>query len=219
MQEGKAEIHGAKLEKRIDNLSGSDMQEGKTEVRGAKLELRTDSLSNLDMQEEKCVGKLSKKFRGFSAPGENRQLSILNGLRDISQFASAEDLVMVHDSARPCLSGELISACFAAAEKCDGAIPVLPMKDTVYLSDGGNRISSLLNRDRVVAGQAPEVFRLGAYLKACEDLLPEKIYEIRGSTEPAIMAGMDIAILPGDERNFKITTAEDLIRFRRIMED
>ena len=45
----------------------------------------------------------TKKFRGFSQPGANRQMSILNGLEDISCYAEAEDVVLIHDAARPML--------------------------------------------------------------------------------------------------------------------
>lgn len=154
------------------------------------------------------------KFHGFSAPGETRQLSILNGLEDIRSYAADSDYVLIHDAARPCLSPALITACLKAAAAHDGAIPVLPMKDTVYLSEDGERISSLLKRSRVFAGQAPEMFVFGKYMAANRALLPERIRKINGSTEPAVMAGMDIAMIPGDEGNFKVTTKADLERFR-----
>lgn len=80
------------------------------------------------------------------------------------------------------------------------------------------RISSLLERSRVFAGQAPELFVLGKYYEANRQLLPDSIYKINGSTEPAVMAGMDIAMILGDERNFKITTAADLERFQEIVQ-
>ena len=159
----------------------------------------------------------SRKFRGFSSPGSNRQLSILHGLEDIRKYAQDSDCVLIHDAARPVLSARQISDCLNAMEGHDGVIPVLPMKDTVYFSKDGCRITSLLNRSRVFAGQAPEAFRLGVYLQANRNLLPDKILEINGSTEPAVMAGMDIAMVPGDERNFKITTREDLERFRSLV--
>ena len=158
---------------------------------------------------------IRKKFRGFSMPGENRQLSILNGLRDICGYASKEAFVFIHDAARPLLSHEQIRDCFAAAEGHDGVLPVLPMKDTVYYSGDGREVS-LLEREKIFAGQAPEVFRLGPYLDASERLLPEKILQVNGSTEPAVLAGLDVVMIPGDERNFKITTKEDLERFRQI---
>lgn len=158
------------------------------------------------------------KFKGFSAPGENRQLSILNGLKDICKHAKASDCVLIHDAARPLLSEKLISDCLDALAGHDGVLPVLPMKDTVYYSEDGKMITSLLNRSRIFAGQAPEVFRLGAYYEANMRLLPDEILKINGSTEPAIMAGMDVAMIQGDENNFKITTKADLKKFCSITE-
>ena len=87
------------------------------------------------------------------------------------------------------------------------------MKDTVYYSNDGKKISRLLSRSNVLAGQAPEVFRFGRYMEANRILFPEEIFKINGSTEPAVLAGMDIVTIPGDEKNYKITTQEDLNRF------
>ena len=163
------------------------------------------------------LGRLNEKFRGFSLPGENRQISILNGLRDIRRYASDEAFVLIHDAARPLLSHRQIEECLKAAEGHDGVLPVLPMKDTLYYSEDGKTVS-LLKRERIFAGQAPEVFRLGPYLKANERLLPEEILKVNGSTEPAILAGLDVVMISGYERNFKITTREDLERFRQMTE-
>lgn len=163
----------------------------------------------------KCGDK--GKFRGFSEPGENRQLSIINGLEDISRYASESDIVMIHDAARPMLSAQMISDSLAAVKGHDGVLPVLPMKDTVYASADGHRVSALLKREEIFAGQAPEVFVLGKYYEANRRLAPDEILKINGSTEPAVMAGMDIVMIPGDERNFKITTREDMERFGEII--
>ena len=150
------------------------------------------------------------KLRGFSTPGGNRQLSILNGLRDISQYAGKDDVVLVHDAARPLVSEDLISACLTKIADHDGIMPVLPMTDTVYYSADGKRVEQLLDRSHIFAGQAPEAFRLRSYLEANERLLPDGILSINGSTEPAIMAHMDIVMIPGDKNNLKITTQNDL---------
>lgn len=155
-----------------------------------------------------------KKVRGFSAPGQNRQLSIFHGLRDIREYAGDSAHIFIHDAARPMLSRQQITDCLAAMGGHDGVIPVLPMKDTVYTSKDGKTIASLLKRDEIFAGQAPEVFRLGTYYEANLQLMPERILKINGSTEPAVLAGLDVAMIPGDEGNFKITTKEDLERFR-----
>lgn len=161
---------------------------------------------------------IRKKFKGFSDPGSSRQLSILNGLKDIRKYADDSACVFIHDAARPLLSARQITDCLNGICGYDGVLPVLPMKDTVYRSKDGKSVDALLNRNEIYAGQAPEAFRLGKYYEANESLIPEKILNINGSTEPAIMAGMDIAMIPGEERNFKITTKEDLERFRKIAE-
>ncbi len=158
------------------------------------------------------------KFRGFSKPGKNRQLSVLNALTDISKYADVKDVVIIHDAVRPFVSDKLISDCLHSCGSHDGALPVLPMKDTVYMGNG-NRITSLLDRQSVYAGQAPEAFVFGKYLEANQTLLPDQILGINGSTEPAVLAGMDIALVHGEEANFKITTREDLKRCQRILEE
>lgn len=156
-----------------------------------------------------------KKWKGFSRPGATRQLSILNALEDARKYASAQDLIMIHDAARPLLTDSMIGRILSEAEGHDGVLPVLAMKDTVYASNDGKKVSSLLDRNQIFAGQAPEAFRLGKYYEANITLLPEMIQQINGSTEPAIIAGLDIVMIAGDEGNFKITTQEDLQRFRQ----
>jgi 2-C-methyl-D-erythritol 4-phosphate cytidylyltransferase len=158
---------------------------------------------------------------GFAEPGTNRQLSVYHALLALREEmgTSDEDVVLIQDAARPNTSLAQIAQCFEAAKGHDGAIPVLPMKDTVYLSDDGKAVTSLLNRSSVFAGQAPEAFRYGAYRKANQALLPDKILGINGSTEPAILAGLDVAMIPGDEHNYKITTRADLERFCREKEE
>ena len=167
------------------------------------------------------------KLLGFALPGENRQLSILSGLRFLKQYVAEkeareltdEDIVLVQDAARPLTSERLLEACFHLTAEEDGRMPVLPMKDTIYLSEDGHSISGLLDRSKLFAGQAPESFRFCKYLQANESLLPDRILKINGSSEPAMAAGMNIAMIPGEEGNFKITTAGDYQRFVELIED
>lgn len=159
------------------------------------------------------------KFRGMSQPGRTRQESVLHGLKDILEYASEDDVVIVHDAARPLVSEEILKELIDATHVHDGAIPVLPMKDTVYFSEDGKKITSLLERKCIYAGQAPEAFRLGAYFEANKTLSEAELLKINGSSEPAFMAGLDVVMIPGDERNFKITTQEDLGRFEKIVNE
>lgn len=158
-------------------------------------------------------GTVIEKFKGYVAPGANRQRSILNGLEAVISSTNDSDIVIIHDAVRPLVSESLISACVEACSRHDGVLPVLPMKDTVYWGEG-EHITSLLNRDKIYSGQAPEAFRLKKYYEANRNLIADGIDRINGSTEPAVMAGMDIVMIQGDEENFKITTPVDLERFK-----
>lgn len=158
---------------------------------------------------------VESKFIGFAKPGENRQLSIYSGLVALSDVATKDDIVIIHDAARPFVNDEIINGLVEACEGTDGAMPALPVKDTMYIQENG-RVKALIDRDSLIAGQAPEAFLYGKYLRANETLLPDKILDIKGSTEPAYIAGMNIAVVAGDENNFKITTREDLERYIQI---
>ena len=96
-------------------------------------------------------------------------------------------------------------------------MPVIPVKDTVYLSEDGKHINSLLNRSHLWGGQAPEAFRFGKYIKVHEELQKEELLKINGSTEIAFKAGLNCQMIKGDPINFKITTPEDLSNFESII--
>ncbi|WP_242834902.1 IspD/TarI family cytidylyltransferase [Butyrivibrio sp. AE3006] len=167
---------------------------------------------------EKSGASLCEKRTFFALRGRNRQESILNGMKKVKKECSDAKTVFIHDAVRPLLSDELINACFDALQGHDGVMPALPMSDTVYSSDDGKSISGLLDRSRIFAGQAPELFDFEKYYDANNKLSEAELLEIKGSTQPAIMAGMDIAIIPGDKSNIKITTQEDLDAFKRLID-
>ena len=156
-------------------------------------------------------------FLGFAEPGKNRQLSIYNALKMVKDYMSTDARVMIHDGVRPCLSSELIERCNATFENSldvDGVMPYLEVKDTVYLKNSEGNISGMLDRSSLVAGQTPEFFDYWKYLKANEALSDDEMLVVHGSTEPAVKANMKIALVQGDEDNFKITTPQDLERFK-----
>ena len=159
------------------------------------------------------------KFIGFAVAGSSRQQSIVNGMEKVYELgAKDEDSIIIHDAARPNISAEAISCCIEALSQADGVMPALPIKDTVYLSENGKNIKSLLNRDHLFAGQAPESFKLGKYYVIQKDMSSEELCKVRGSSEIAFQHGLSISIVQGDEHNYKITTMADLDKFKREME-
>lgn len=153
----------------------------------------------------------------FAEPGSTRQHSIYNALKVASKTLSATDLVLIHDAARPLVSNQLIDTCFDACNESEGCLPVLPVKDTIYMSRDGHSIDALLDRSTLFAGQAPECFVFGKYLEAHDKRTPQEISAINGSTEIAHQSGMKVKLVKGEPMNFKITTMEDLETFKTII--
>lgn len=161
-----------------------------------------------------------KKFFGFAPAGSSRQHSIVNGMVKAQSIgATKDDNIIIHDAARPNVSEAIISQCIESLANYDGVMPVLSVKDTIYLSENGENITSLLNRDQLYAGQAPESFKYGKYFEIHNGMTEVDLAMVRGSSEIAYKHGLKIRMIPGDEHNYKITTKEDLNKFVKEMEE
>jgi 2-C-methyl-D-erythritol 4-phosphate cytidylyltransferase len=154
----------------------------------------------------------------FAEPGISRQHSVLNGLEAIENSfpTRSGDKVVVHDAARPFASKADVEACIAACNGFDGATPAITPADTIYLSDDGKTIGQLLDRDKLFAGQTPECYNFQKYLAAFRRLSDDELLKIRGGSELAYRAGMNICLYPGNPDNLKITTDRDLQFFKFI---
>ncbi|WP_297644855.1 IspD/TarI family cytidylyltransferase [uncultured Bacteroides sp.] len=160
----------------------------------------------------------SSKTVLYALSGETRQYSIFNALKVARTLAQGEDdIVIIHDAARPLVSRELITRCIDGCRGADGVMPVLAVKDTTYQSEDGIHIKALLDRKQLWAGQAPEAFNLAKYLRAHETMSREELIRINGSTELAFKFGLECVMVEGDPLNFKITTPEDLSNFKSII--
>jgi 2-C-methyl-D-erythritol 4-phosphate cytidylyltransferase len=154
----------------------------------------------------------------YAAPGETRQFSIYNALNVIREIGfSVEDMVIVHDAARPLVSSDLITTCLEKCADYDAVMPVIPAKDTIYSSADGCHIDSLLDRSTLWCGQSPEAFSLEKYIAVHDAMSHEELLRINGSTEIAYKGGLNCIMIAGDPMNFKITTPEDLSNFESII--
>lgn len=165
------------------------------------------------------VTKLGSAKPIFYAPaGETRQYTIYNCLKKVRECGySDNDIILIHDAARPLLTNELINRCYDACKDADCIMPVIGVKDTIYMSEDGKNIKSLLNRNHLWAGQAPEAFVFGKYIQLHDKMPHEELLKINGSTELAFKQGLNCKMIAGDPMNFKITTPEDLSNFEAIV--
>jgi 2-C-methyl-D-erythritol 4-phosphate cytidylyltransferase len=146
------------------------------------------------------------KLLAVVAGGERRQDSVLAGLRQVP--ADFEDVVLVHDAARPLVDVELIEAVAQQAAATGAALPVLPLVDTVKRVRGG-RVVETLDRAELGGAQTPQGFRCALLREACEAALAAGVAL---TDEAMAVEGLGHAVyaVPGSSRNRKITTPDDL---------
>lgn len=151
------------------------------------------------------------KLRSVVCGGGERYNSVYNALVNIS--GKPDDIVLIHDSARPAVSCELIERVIAAAYEYNACIPAVPVKDTVDESDGDGFVLKTLDRSRLFAVQTPQGFELGL-IKSCYDRVMSSEELQKGITDDAMVveraSGRRVKITEGDYRNIKVTTPEDI---------
>lgn len=145
--------------------------------------------------------------RHVAAGGPTRAASVRAGLALVPEDV---EYVLVHDAARPLASPALFSAVLAAvAAGADGAVPGVPLADTVKRIRDGEVVATL-PRDELVAVQTPQAFRT-AVLRRAHAGGPEATDDA-GLLESI---GARVVIVPGEARNVKITELDDLARLAR----
>lgn len=144
----------------------------------------------------------------LSAPcpgGETRQDSVRLGLEALADEKGLER-VLIHDGARPFVSGDLIARMISALDEAPAAIPGLPVTDTLKEVDA-NLVVDTPDRARFWRVQTPQAFDFKFILEAHRKLQGEALTDDAAVAEKA---GMTVKLVKGDERNIKITTPQDM---------
>jgi len=139
---------------------------------------------------------------GGVAGGATRSESVRNGLASVPADA---EIVVVHDAARPLATAALFAAVIdAVSAGADGAIPAVPVTDTIKRVDG-ERVVETLDRSALVAVQTPQAFRADVLRKA-------HAAGADATDDGALVeaAGGRVVVVPGETANIKVTTPHDL---------
>ena len=153
-----------------------------------------------------------KKISRIVAGGETRALSVSQGLQaldDDTQF------VLIHDAARPLVSLRIVEEAVKSCYKEAGVIVAVPAKPTIKRVNSRTMvIEETLDRRKLWEVQTPQVFRKDIIFKA------HRIRKDVSATDDAFLVeklGQKVKVVVGDYRNIKITTPEDLIIARALL--
>lgn len=145
----------------------------------------------------------------FVVGGAERRESVLNALEELakSHFSGA---VFIHDAARPFLNHDVIDRLCVALEGYDGAVPALPVVDSLARADAAGMLTATVERDALYRVQTPQAFHFQPVLDAHRRWDPGQ--PATDDARIAMAAGFRVAMVEGDERLAKYTFADDFAR-------
>lgn len=161
-----------------------------------------------------------RKLKWIFPGGDTGMESIHNGifgLRD--EGCQDDDMVLIHDSVRPLLSQEIISSNIATCKAYGYAVTGIQCREAILESEDGFTTNKSIPRDRLIRTQTPQTFRLKNIIAVHEEAKQHGITNSVASCTLIAELGTErmMHIVPGSEKNIKITTVEDLEILKALM--
>ncbi len=154
-----------------------------------------------ELVETHRLGKVYKIVAG----GETRQESVRLGLEALSDSV---EYTLVHDAARPCVSGALIGRVCDALATNDAVVPTVPVVDTLVMEIDGT-VDAIIDRSRIAGAQTPQGFRRSLLVHAHRRAASRGFLSSDDGSLVLAM-GEPVKTVPGEQTNIKITHREDL---------
>jgi len=155
---------------------------------------------------------LSKIFK-IAEGGKTRQDSVYNALKSLSQV-SENDLIAVHDAARPLLPQKVLTDAITIAKEKGNTLVCIKSKDT--LIKGNKVVENYLDREEIFYVQTPQIFPFGILMQAMKKAYAENFV---GTDESMLVrrTGEKVNIVEGSVYNFKVTTEDDIKLFDELV--
>jgi 2-C-methyl-D-erythritol 4-phosphate cytidylyltransferase len=162
---------------------------------------KTEHQMMWDLAKENGILKVSGVIEG----GNERQQSVKNGVDSLQ----GEQVVLVHDGARPFITVDVIHRLVEAVEKKGAVTAAVPVKDTIKRVNKG-KVVDTLNREELWQIQTPQAFQL-SLLQEAHNRAEEA--EVLGTDDASLVEwlGHEVAVIEGDYQNIKLTTPDDLL--------
>lgn len=153
-----------------------------------------------------------KKVTDIVEGGKERVHSVRNAFERIK----SSDYVLIHDSVRPFITEKIVKDVLATAITHNAAISAIPITDTVKFADDNETIVKNINRRGLWCAQTPQVFQYSMLAKAYE-VYDKLAVEITDESALVELSGAKVKIVKGSIFNIKITTEEDLLLAKLIV--
>jgi 2-C-methyl-D-erythritol 4-phosphate cytidylyltransferase len=154
---------------------------------------------------------------GIAHGGAERADSVRAGLAALRDQCDADDWVLVHDAARPCLSAaDLQRLLDAVQDDAVGGLLAAPLVDTLKRADAAQRVAQTLSRESLWRAQTPQMFRHGVLERALAAAAQQRM-TVTDESQALELAGHQPRLVAGHADNLKITVSADLEQAERIL--
>lgn len=161
---------------------------------------------------------VSKVFSVVSG-GKTRQESVRCGLCEVTGHGTHFNKILIHDSARPLVSKDIIINNIKELDNCPAVETALKTRDTIIESIDNKTINQVLNREKIYQAQTPQSFIYNVIRAAHAKAIEDEIEDASDDIGLVLRMNQKVHIVEGDPLNFKITTQSDLMIFKAIVEN
>ncbi len=169
---------------------------------------------------EYCRKEIVKKYAcakvvAVLTGGKERQDSVGNALEYAAENLDC-DIILVHDGARPLITGKIIEAAVTSVKKYGSGVAAMPVKDTIKEVTGDGIIRSTPPREQLRAVQTPQGFLSDIIIEASRVARRDGFF---CTDESSLLErlGIEVRVVQGSYENIKITTKEDLLTAEAIL--
>lgn len=149
--------------------------------------------------------------------GSERCSSVQQGLQALRGNVRDEDWILVHDAARPCLSGRDLEQLIGAVQDDEvGGLLAAPMSDTLKRADAAGRVAATVDRTGLWRALTPQMFRYGLLDRALSAAVARGVV-VTDEAQAVELAGAQPRLVAGSADNIKITVPEDLRRAEQLL--
>lgn len=149
--------------------------------------------------------------------GSTRQESVYNALKMLEAECKDDDIVVIHDAARPLISQRIINENIVAAKKFGAVDTVIPSADTIVKSIDQITINEVPKRSELYLGQTPQSFTYKLIMDSHKKSIEDKTSNATDDCQLVLALNKDVHLVKGDKLNFKVTTFEDLLLLKSVI--
>lgn len=157
------------------------------------------------------------KLKWVVSGGASGQESIYNGLMKLKENCKETDVILVHDGNRPLITNDIIANSLSVFSKFGSAVAAIPCTEAVFKSTDGFFSTISIPREKLFRTQTPHTYTLGKLLWAHEQAKEKNITNSTATCTLMQKLGETIYLSKGSEKNFKLTTLEDIDIFRAFL--